>query len=175
MRYRILADLVVIFHFCFIAFVIVGGALVLWRRRVMVAHLPAVAWGIFIELSHGICPLTPLENHYRDLGGEAGYAGGFVDHYVAGIIYPEGLTPGMQVGIACLIIGINAVCYGLVIWLWSQSRRRKKMRQPLVPAPADGGPDAGRAWEAPAGEDGTPNGEVAVSVTGGQAVESHGQ
>jgi hypothetical protein len=125
--YGYLADAVVVFHFAFVAFVMAGGLLALRWRRVMWLHLPAVAWGIYIELSHGICPLTPLENHLRRMGGEAGYQGGFVDHYIMPVLYPEGLTEGMQVALACLIILINVTCYGVMLYLFLKSRRTEAL------------------------------------------------
>src|SRR5688572_5932123 len=90
--YKFLADAVIVFHFAFVGFVLLGGLLVLRWRRVMWVHLPCVAWGIWIELSHGLCPLTPLENDLRELAGGSTYEGGFVDHYIMPILYPVGLT-----------------------------------------------------------------------------------
>src|SRR3954463_7527752 len=130
MLYRIGADAVVIFHFCFVAFVITGGLLVLRWRRVMWAHLPAVAWGVFIEFSHGLCPLTPLENHLRELGGASAYEGGFVDHYIMPVLYPEGLTPRMQVALGSMILGINLTCYCFIIYRHFASRRRSVAADP---------------------------------------------
>jgi uncharacterized protein DUF2784 len=124
MLYRIGADAVVIFHFCFVGFVITGGLLVLRWRRVMWAHLPAVAWGVFIEFSHGLCPLTPLENHLRELGGASAYQGGFVDHYIMPVLYPEGLTARMQVMLGTLILVVNVTCYGFILYRHFASRRR---------------------------------------------------
>ena len=91
MGYRLLADAVLIVHLAFIAFVVLGGLLVLRWPRIAWLHLPAVAWGAWIEFSGGICPLTPLEVGLRARGGEAAYSGGFIEHYVTGLIYPEGL------------------------------------------------------------------------------------
>jgi hypothetical protein len=131
MLYRIGADAVVIFHFCFVAFVVTGGLIVLRWRRVMWAHLPAVAWGVFVEFSHRICPLTPLENHLRELGGQSAYQGGFVDHYIMPVLYPEGLTERTQVILGSLILVINVICYAAIVYRWRASRRRA-----LAPAPA---------------------------------------
>src|SRR4051794_25174780 len=130
---RLLADAVVIFHFCFVAFVIGGGLLVLRWRRLMWLHLPAVAWGIFIELSHGICPLTPLENHLREAGGGSAYQGDFVDHYIMPVLYPEGLTNRMQVALAGIIVTINAVCYTIIV------RRHLRTRRSRRAGPVEGG------------------------------------
>jgi hypothetical protein len=80
-----------------------------------VLHLPAVAWGLWIETSGGICPLTPLENSLRHAAGEDGYSGGFIEHYVGGAIYPAGLTRAAQWVAAGVLAVINAVPYGLMI------------------------------------------------------------
>ena len=82
MLYRLLADLIVLLHLFFILFVISGGLLALYRERIVLLHLPAVLWCIYIEFSGNICPLTPLENHYRSLAGREGYPGGFIEHYL---------------------------------------------------------------------------------------------
>jgi hypothetical protein len=74
MSYRLLADAVVLAHLLFIVFVVLGGSLVLLWPRLAVLHLPAACWGAFIEISAGMCPLTPLENAWRQAAGEAGYA-----------------------------------------------------------------------------------------------------
>ncbi len=122
MIYRLLADALMLFHFAFISFVMVGGVLVLRWGWVKWLHLPAVGWGLFVEVTHRICPLTPWENQFRQWGGEAGYEGSFVDHYIMPIVYPRGLTDQMQIQIAILILTINCICYGLVAYRWYRSR-----------------------------------------------------
>ncbi|WER45867.1 DUF2784 domain-containing protein [Cupriavidus sp. WKF15] len=115
-----LADLVVVVHFLFIAFV-VGGALLLFRwPRVAWVHLPAAAWGVFVEWSGRICPLTPLENALRRAAGEAGYGGGFVERYLLPVIYPVGLTPEIQLWLGALVLGLNVAIY--VLW-WKRRRQ----------------------------------------------------
>jgi hypothetical protein len=110
--WSLLADGLVIVHFAFTAFVVFGGFLS-WRwPRAAWLHLPALAWGVSIELSHGICPLTPLEVRLRQLGGETGYAGGFLAHYLGAILYPVGLTPHIQYVLAALLVAVNVVAYG---------------------------------------------------------------
>ena len=118
---RVLADAVIIFHLSFIAFAFAGGLLVLRWRWVMARHLPAVAWATLVELMHWICPLTPLENYFRIRGGQAGYEGGFVEHYIEPVVYPAGLTPTIQVMIGCGVFVINAIVYAIVVTRW---RRR---------------------------------------------------
>lgn len=114
-----LADLVVVVHFLFIAFV-VGGALLLFRwPRVAWVHLPAAAWGVFVEWSGRICPLTPLENSLRRTAGEAGYGGGFVERYLLPVIYPAGLTPAVQLWLGVFVLVLNVVVYAI----WWRSRR----------------------------------------------------
>jgi hypothetical protein len=123
MIWSLLADSFVILHFAFTAFVIVGGFLT-WRWPQMAfLHLPALAWGSWVEVSHSICPLTPLENHFRHLGGEAGYRGGFLAHYLVRLLYPPGLTWHIQWELAAALIAINVVAYWGLIRRWRHRQR----------------------------------------------------
>jgi len=115
MLYALLTNLTVLIHGLFIVFVIFGGILA-WRWPQLVwLHIPALAWGLWIEISHGICPLTPLENHFRGLAGEAGYAHGFIEHYLLPIIYPAGLTHDTQYLLAAILAAINLLAYSVLI------------------------------------------------------------
>lgn len=120
MIYRVLADVVLVFHLLFVLFVVLGGLLVLRRPRLAVVHLPVAVWGVLIEFMGWVCPLTPLENHLRRLGGEADYAGDFIDHHVTALIYPAGLSRGVQYGLGALVLVVNAVVYALLL------RRRRR-------------------------------------------------
>jgi hypothetical protein len=114
------ADAVLVVHLLFILFAALGALLVVWRGAVAWLHLPALAWAVWIVATHGICPLTPLENSLRRAAGEAGYPGGFIDHYLMPLIYPPGLTPAQQTWIALALAASNVVLYG-----WALSRRRR--------------------------------------------------
>ena len=115
MGWRILADLLVVLHLAFAAFVIFGGFLAWKWRWAAFVHLPALAWGFWVEISGRICPLTPLEIHLRRLAGEAGYAGGFINHYVVALLYPPGLTRPDQWVLAALLLAINILAYGALL------------------------------------------------------------
>lgn len=115
MIYRALADVVLVLHLAFVLFVVLGGLLVLRWRWVAFLHVPAAIWGILIEYAGWICPLTPLENSLRRLGGEAGYSGGFIQHYIQPVLYPSGLTRGTQIALGTLALVVNLIAYGLVI------------------------------------------------------------
>jgi hypothetical protein len=110
MVYRMLADLVVIAHFAFIVFVAIGGLLA-WRRPALVwLHLVALAWAVGILLIGFACPLTALEKHFRRLGGEPGYAGGFIDHYIENVLYPERFTPVLlALAAAAIVVGYTGL------------------------------------------------------------------
>ena len=110
-----LADLVLVVHLAFVLFVIFGGLLVIRRPKLASLHLPAAVWGSWIEFSGRICPLTPLENHFRKLGGQAGYEGGFIEHYVTAIIYPQGLTRAVQIVLGLVVVGINVLAYSVIL------------------------------------------------------------
>ena len=120
MSYRFAADAVLAAHLAFVLFVVCGGLLVLRAPRLAWLHLPAVAWAAFVELSGSICPLTPLEVALRRGGGETGYGGDFVEHYLVALLYPGGLTRELQVAIGAAVLVINLVVY-LVLW-----RRRSR-------------------------------------------------
>ena len=115
MIYRGLADLVLIVHLAFVVFVVLGGLLVLRWPWVAFLHIPAAIWGVLIEYTGGICPLTPLENSLRQSGGQAGYSGGFIQHYIQPVLYPAGLTRGTQLLLGSLALLVNLAAYGLVV------------------------------------------------------------
>jgi len=117
----VLADGVLVLHGLFIVWAALG-ALAVWRwPRLALLHLPALAWAVWIEASGGVCPLTPLENSLRRAAGQAGYSGGFIDHYLGGVIYPAGLTRQTQWLVAGALLLVNLVGYGLMI---RRARRR---------------------------------------------------
>lgn len=116
MTYRFAADAVLVLHLAFILFVLAGGLPVLRWPRVAFAHLPAAAWGIHIELSGGLCPLTPLENTLRARAGQAGYEGSFIEHYLLPVIYPDGLTRELQLALAGTVVVVNVAVYSWVLW-----------------------------------------------------------
>lgn len=128
MIYRILADAVLILHLGFILFVVLGGLLVLRWPKLAWVHLPVAAYGVLIELIGWICPLTPLENRLRRLGGGAGFEGGFVEHYLVPIIYPHTLTHELQIALGLGVLLINGIVYSVVL-------RRRHDRE--TPGPED--------------------------------------
>ena len=115
MTARFTADVIVLLHLAFILFVAVGGLFVLRWPRVAWVHVPAVVWGALIELAGWICPLTPLENRLRAAAGDVAYSGGFIDRYIMPIVYPAGLTRGMQLGLAAAVVIVNLIFYGTLM------------------------------------------------------------
>jgi hypothetical protein len=124
MLYSFAADVLLVLHLVFIVFVMLGGLLLLKWRWLIYLHLPAVAWGILVELLGWLCPLTPLEQHFRMLAGETGYSGGFVQHYLLPIIYPAGLTREVQIILAIGVISINLVIYTVIYVKYRRGRYR---------------------------------------------------
>ena len=105
MASRLAADAVMLVHFAYLAFVAVG-ALLAWRwPRLVWAHLPAVAWAL-ATVSIGVaCPLTALEKRLRRWAGTSGYEGGFVDHYLEDVVYPDEYTVVLRTLVAVAIVG----------------------------------------------------------------------
>ena len=121
MIYRWLADLVLVLHLAFALFAGLGGLLVLRWPRLVWVHVPCAVWGALIMFAGWICPLTPLENGLRRRGGEAGYQGGFIDHYVVSVLSPRGLTRSFQYGVGAGVVIVNAAVYGILL-----PRRRRR-------------------------------------------------
>lgn len=117
---RILADTVFLAHLAFILFVVGGALLALRWPKVAWAHIPAVIWAAFVELSGTLCPLTPWENSLRRSAGGTGFSGGFIEHYLLPVVYPEALTREIQIALGAGLLALNLVVYGI---LW---RRRKQ-------------------------------------------------
>ncbi len=113
--YGVLADLVVVAHFLFVLFVVLGGLLVLRWPRVAYLHIPASVWGAGIELVGGICPLTPLENSLRQQAGSTGYSGGFIEHYILPVLYPSALTRDIQLLLGVFVLAVNVAIYAYFV------------------------------------------------------------
>jgi hypothetical protein len=124
MAQRALADLVLLLHLAFILFVVAGGLLALRWRWAPLVHLPAAVWGVFIEVSGGICPLTPLENALRQAAGSSAYPGSFIEHYLVPVVYPDSLSHPVQLVLAGLVVLVNGLVY-LAVFRRRRARRRR--------------------------------------------------
>jgi len=113
--YNVLANAIVLAHFLFIAFVICGGLLVIRWPRLAFVHLPAAVWGAVVEIFGWVCPLTPLENHFRLLEGDSSYRGDFIARYLLPVIYPENLTTEIQQLLGGIVIVVNVIFYTIAI------------------------------------------------------------
>jgi hypothetical protein len=125
MSTHLLADLVLLLHLAFICFVVLGGLLALRWRRIIYFHLPAALWGAWIEFTGGVCPLTPLEQELRRRAGEAGFRGGFVEHYVLPVVYPDWLSRPTQIALGLFVVAVNLAVYG---WLARRALRKRRRR-----------------------------------------------
>jgi hypothetical protein len=126
---RLLADLLVVLHLGFVVFVVCGGLLVLWRRWMAFVHLPAAAWGVYIEFAGRICPLTPLENRLRELGGGTAYSGDFVERYLIPVLYPSDLRRDVQI-----VLGVFALAVNVAVYLYAWRRAARPSRGSGTPA-----------------------------------------
>ncbi|MEW6023358.1 MAG: DUF2784 domain-containing protein [Pseudomonadota bacterium] len=123
MGFSLAAAAVLLLHLAFVLFVVFGALLLVRWRRLAWLHLPAAAWGFFIELTGRLCPLTTLENLLRMRAGLAGYGESFVEHYLLRLIYPGSLTREMQLGLAVGVVTINLLLYG---WAFLLPRLRQR-------------------------------------------------
>jgi len=121
--WSLLADALVMLHLGFLLFVVLGGLLALRWPRAAWIHIPCALWGAWVELAGSVCPLTPLENALRARAGEVGYAGGFIEHYLVPVLYPPGLTRGMQVALGAAVVALNVGVYAAA---WVRTRRGRR-------------------------------------------------
>jgi len=115
MGHRIAADAVLLAHFLFAAFAVFGGILVASDFKWAWPHIPVVLWSSLVNLKGWTCPLTPLEQRLRQLSGQAGYSGGFIEHYVGRMVYPGGMPRRMELLAGVTVLAGNAVVYAALI------------------------------------------------------------
>ena len=113
--YELAADFALLVHFAFIAFVVFGGLLFFVLTKIIYVHLPALFWGIYIELTHSTCPLTYLENCFLQKAGLKTYSEGFIQNYLLPIVYPKNITEDSQIYFAIVLLVINSITYGFII------------------------------------------------------------
>jgi len=112
---RILADVTVVLHLAFVLFVVFGGLLVVRWSRLVWLHLPAAAWGAWVEFAGWVCPLTPLESWLREQGGGSVSASSFVERYLVPNLYPASLSREFQWVLGGLVVLVNAAVYLVVL------------------------------------------------------------
>ena len=125
--YSLLADLVILAHMAFIVFAGAGSLLLLKWPKLVFLHLPAVCWGVWIELSGNICPLTYLENRFHQLSSRPVYDISFIERYLLPVIYPPGLDRKLQFYLAGALILLNLVFYAVIV---NRLRSRRKGGNP---------------------------------------------
>ena len=128
MPYGILADIIVLIHLSFVLFAVLGAILIIRHRWVIWLHLPTVLWAVWIEMSGGICPLTPLENRLRLKAGLGGYQGDFVENYLLPVLYPAGLTREIQILLGAIVLIINLIIYAYV---WYSAKQRNEQEKKI--------------------------------------------
>lgn len=116
-----LADLILVAHLGFVLFVSLGALGVFLYPRLAAIHLPCVLYGSALELVGWVCPLTPLEQGLRLEAGQEGYSGGFIEHYVGGVLYP-GEWEETRVWLGLALVVFNVAIYSILILRWRRNR-----------------------------------------------------
>ncbi len=119
---RVCADIVLLTHFAFVIFAVLGGFLVLWKSRAAWVHIPVVLWSSVVNLASWVCPLTPLENWFYARAGQSGYRGGFIEHYIEPLVYPAGMQRDMELIAGISVLAWNTVVYAIVLVRWRRQR-----------------------------------------------------
>jgi hypothetical protein len=130
MVYHVLADLVLMVHFAFVLFAVLGGFLVLKWRSLPWLHVPVFLWATLIELTGWVCPLTPLENWLREKGGGLLYRSDFLEHYILRLLYPATLTRSFQIFLGLVVLSFNLGLYGWILWRTAQKQAKGNSASP---------------------------------------------
>ena len=113
--YEFFANVTLIVHIAFILFIIFGGLLFFIIPKIIYFHFPALIWGLYVEFTNSICPLTYLENWFLHQENLKTYSNSFVQNYILPVIYPENLSHNSQIYLGLGLIIINLLIYGLII------------------------------------------------------------
>jgi len=116
MPYDLVVMAALVAHFAFLVYLAVGGFLA-WRHpRTLVLHVIVVAWGVGSVVVGYPCPLTAVEQWARDRAGRAPLSGGgFIEHYLTGVVYPERYLVAAQALAGLLVV---------MSWVGPSVRRR---------------------------------------------------
>ena len=114
--YELAANLILILHFLFIIFVVFGALFFFVSAKTIYFHFPSFLWGIYIELTHSICPLTYLENWFLQKASLTNYSEGFIQYYLIPFVYPENLSDNLQISLGISLILLNSIIYGFIIY-----------------------------------------------------------
>lgn len=114
----VLAAATMVVHFVALAYIGFGGFLA-WRWPTSIfVHVFFAAWGVLVNITSITCPLTALENHFRHQQGLGELPGGFNEHYIIGVLFPEGYLHAVVV-VALLVL---VVSYAGAFVLWRQRK-----------------------------------------------------
>jgi len=129
--FLLVADAILLLHVLFVAFVLVGLALIFvgnaltwsWVRNpwFRIAHLAAIGVVVIQSWLGVICPFTTWEMALRSRAGDTVYSGTFISHWLETILYYQ--APAW----------VFVVCYtafGAVVvasWFWVRPRSFTKL------------------------------------------------
>ncbi len=121
--YGFLADLIVIVHCVYIAYVLLGQLAICvgwalghrWVRNFWfrLTHFAAIAFVAFEAAIDMVCPLTVWENQLRVLAGQEGRPGTFMGRLFHDLIFvslPSHYFDWMYFGFAALVLGTFVFC-----------------------------------------------------------------
>jgi len=112
--YEFFATFTLIIHFLFIVYVILGGLFFFIKPWTIYFHIPAFLYGLYVEFTQSICPLTYLENFFLSKANLTTYSISFIQKYLYVIIYPINLTKELQITLGISLIVINIIIYAII-------------------------------------------------------------
>ncbi len=123
--YSLIADTILVIHFAFVLFVVIGlmlilvGLLARWswihNRIFRFSHLAAVGFVVLQAWLGQLCPLTIWENELRRGAGQSDYSETFIEHWLHDILFYQA-EPWVFTTIY--------TCFGaLVVLVWFAGKR----------------------------------------------------
>ena len=131
--YSLLADAMLVIHFAFVVFVVIGFMLILlgllahwsWihNRIFRITHLAAIGIVVLQAWLGQLCPLTLWENELRRLAGQSGYTETFVEHWLHEVLFYQAapwVFTTIYTGFGVLVV---------LVWVLGRRSRRKARRR----------------------------------------------
>jgi hypothetical protein len=122
----LLSDIVLVIHFTWILFIILGlpVALAFGMRRLRIIHAVALVGTVVMQVTGTICPLTHIEEYLRRAAAPGfSYGGSFIITWLRHLIYIEDI--GVSLVIIYILTGIYLAFVILSWFLWPLSRSRR--------------------------------------------------
>ncbi len=114
MWYRLVADALLLAHFSWIIFLILGLPLGLYFKlpRLRILHAMGLILALVLQFNHLLCPLTIWEEYFRSSQYPGfSYRGSFIITYVEKLVYPGWISMNTITILTALLAGFTLLSF----------------------------------------------------------------